>query len=349
MNSDLTRCLDDLAQRIDETEEQAIHAAWDRFLDDRIGTGFFVPPSRQKKPPRTPWPNVVINDTLHDPDLMLLQQFGFVSDALTHGGNGTLQVRCNYGVSIMSSQYGCEVVEMPREQGNTPTNHPLPDLDAIRKVVDAGVPDLRLGQGGQVFDTADYFTDVLRQWPVLDRWIELYHPDTQGPIDNAELIWGSGIFIAFFDEPELLHRFLDLMVEHYIAFLGTWLKRYPAKYRHASHWGWKHRGRIMIRDDSLMNLSPELYVDFIRDREARCLRELGGGAIHFCGRGEHVIEAMCQMEHLTAVNTSQPHLNDMSKIYAHTIDKGIQLLSLAPEACRKAGRDLRGRVHCNQQ
>ncbi len=347
MKPDLQRCLDDLARRINEDEEAALHRAWRRFLDDAHDEDVFVPPTRTPRPPATDWPAVHINDALHDPDLMLLQQFGMVSEALARGGNAVLGVRCNYGVSIMASQFGCTVIEMPREQGDLPTPQCLDGEAALRAAVDAGVPDLRTGQGGQVFDTAQHFLEVLDRWPVLGRWVDLYHPDGQGPMDNAELVWGSDIFLAFYDQPDLVHAVLELMTEHYITFLRAWFDLVPPHDDNvSSHWGFMLRGRIVLRDDSLMNLSPELYTTFIRDREGRCLTELGGGAIHFCGRGDHFITAMSEIEHLYAINMSQPHLNDMELIYAHTVDKGIPLIGFDSAAAGAAGRDLRGRVQC---
>ena len=357
MNEVLRRCLDDLAARIDEGEEQRLRDAWVGFLEGHCSDGPFVPPRRTPRPARIVWPELHANDNavLRDPDAMLLAQFRAVSQALEQGGNGVLNVRCNYGVSIMASQLGCEVAVMPDAQLNTPTAwhlaHGRADGDATaaaREAVARGVPDLRAGQGGDVFDTAERFLEVLRRWPVLGRWVDLCHPDAQGPMDNAEVAWGSEIFPAFYDEPELVHAFLDLMTEHYIAFLRKWFALVPPRGAHSSHWGLMLKGQVVLRDDSLMNLPPEIYDTFIREREARCLRELGGGMIHFCGRGDHFIESLAGLsgDGLTAINMSQPHLNDMGAIYANTVDRGLRLIGFNGDEARRAAaqRPLHGRV-----
>jgi len=344
ISAQLRACLDDLSRRIDEKEEAALHAAWQGFLEGGVKSGVFVPPRRTPKPPGVVWPAININDTLHDLDLLILDQFAVPARELERGSSMILNVRCNYGVSIVTSQLGCVVVEMPRTQGNTPTTQALPDEAAIRAALDRGVPDLRAGQGAAVFDTGERFLEVFKAYPVLRRWVTLYHPDTQGPIDNAELAWGSAIFLAFYDQPELVHAFLDLMTEHYLAFLRKWFELVPQDGPYGVHWGLMYKGRIMLRDDSLMNLPPEIYTEFVRDREARCLRELGGGAVHFCGRGDHFIEALSRLEGLTAINLSQPWLNDMAHVYAQTVDRGIKLIGF--DAAAAAGRDLKGQVQC---
>ncbi len=348
--------LDDLASRIDPDEEQRVHQAWIDFVEgrteDRLDSASpFVPPGRVPRPARIEWPQIHINDALADIDTMVLHQLSMVSDTLASGSNTILNVRTNYGVSIMTSQLGCEVVVMSREQGNLPTTRPLAGEDPIRAALDRGVPDLRTGQGGDVFDCGARFEEVLSGREVLENWVILYHPDAQGPIDNAELAWGSDIFLAFYDEPQLVHDFLDLMTEHYLAFLGTWFAAHPPRASYNAHWGMLMKGNIMLRDDSLMNLSPEIYDEYILAREARCFAELGGGVIHYCGRGSHVIDRFHRIDGLTAVNLSQPHLNDMDAVFAQTVDRGLALLGLDPEAAATAGDagvNLRGRVQCWQ-
>lgn len=104
----------------------------------------------------------------------------------------------------------------------------------------------------------------------------------------------------------------------------------------------------MLRDDSAMNLSPAMYAEFIEPYDRRLLAEFGGGAIHFCGRGDHYIQAMSNIPGLYAINLTQPELNDMEVIYQHTVDKGIRILGLerkAAETALAAGRNLHGKIH----
>jgi hypothetical protein len=128
-----------------------------------------------------------------------------------------------------------------------------------------------------------------------------------------------------------------------------WDSRYPAPSPYTAHWGLGVNGRLMIREDSLMNLSAEMYVNHIRRFDQRLLSELGGGAVHFCGRGSHYISALTEMEGLTAINLSQPELNDMEEIYRCSVDKGLRILDLNGDWARRSveeGRDLKGLVHC---
>jgi hypothetical protein len=73
-----------------------------------------------------------------------------------------------------------------------------------------------------------------------------------------------------------------------------------------------------------MNLSPEMCRTFVHPYDARLLDRYGG-AIHFCGRGDHYMADMVRSKGLSAIDMSQPHLNDMKRILRATVDQGINL------------------------
>ena len=343
---DLQPYLEDLESRLDPEQEQRHFDAWKQFLDGELDHGTFSPPARKPAPAAVEWPLLSIDQALDDMDRMLLRELKGVSDVLAGGSSATLTVRANYGVVIIASQYGCQIARMAPELNTLPTVWPLGSREAVRRAVDAGVPDLQGGEGAKVFEVGRRFMALKSQYPKIGKWVDVYHPDLQGPIDNIELVWGSDMFLGFYEEPQLMKDFLAVMTEHYIAFLRAWFEVVPQPSEYAAHWGMRFNGQPMLRNDSLMNLSPEMYVEFIRDHDQRVIREFGGmGAVHYCGRGDHFIEALSEVEGLTAVNLSQPHLNDMDRIFANTVDKGIKLLAHDPVAAERAGRDLKGQVH----
>ena len=82
----------------------------------------------------------------------------------------------------------------------------------------------------------------------------------------------------------------------------------------------------MLRCDIAMNISPEMYDEFSVPYDLILLQKYDGGAMHFCGRGDHYIELLARTPGLTGVNLSQPEYNDMEKIYRNTVDRGIMIL-----------------------
>jgi uroporphyrinogen-III decarboxylase len=166
-------------------------------------------------------------------------------------------------------------------------------------------------------------------------------------MDICEVVWGSTIFYAMYDQTELVHALLEIVTQTYVRFMNAWLEVVPFEKHGNAHWGFFHQGNIMLRDDSAMNLSPDMFDEFVRPYDQRLLDEFGGGAIHFCGKGDHYIDRLPQMKGVCAVHMSQPEYNDMEKMLAHTARAGINLIGLEPGAAKKAmasGMDFCGRV-----
>jgi hypothetical protein len=227
-----------------------------------------------------------------------------------------------------------------------PTTRPLLEsLDAIRAVIDKGIPDIDAGLAGKALRMTERFLEIEELYPSIGRYVHQYHPDIQGPMDLCEMLVGSRLFMFIYDAPDLIHELLKLVTATYIEYLRRWFLMVPPA-EHSVHWSMMHGGTVMLRDDSAMNFSPDMFDEFIRPYDQMILDEFGGGAIHFCGRGDHYIESMSMMSGLSAIAMSQPHLNDMERIFANTVDKGIKLIGFSLGACPAAeDRDLRGRVH----
>jgi hypothetical protein len=347
----IERYLDDLEQRLLPEVEQDLWDQWETFLRGEWPEPIFRPGRRKGSPAGCAWPAIGVNEALDDPEKMALQQLKPCSDAVAAAGPQLLAVRCNYGTGIMPTLFGADLFVMDPELNTLPTSIPIPGGPAtMEALVTAGVPEIGAGLGRSVMDMADTYLELFDGYPNIQRYVHVYHPDLQGPMDVVELLWGSSLFLDIVDRPDLVKSVLELVTETYAAFMCAWEERVPPRRGDVSvHWAMMQPGRIMLRDDSAMNFSPEMFDEFIRPYDAELLRRLGGGAIHFCGRGDHYIRSAASIDGLLAMNLSQPSYNDMETIYSATVDRGIPLLGLDRSTAEQAlarGRDLHHRVHC---
>jgi hypothetical protein len=346
----IERYLDDLEARIDSDVEQQLRDEWLDFTFGRCDAGLFTPQRARPVPSKIDWPAVSVNDAIDDFDRMALQQFKMCSDSLAAGSGALMCVRANYGTSILPSLFGAEMFFMDEELNTLPTSRPLAGgIDAIRAVVDAGMPDLHQSLGAKTLEMGQRFVEMVKPYPKISQYVSIYHPDLQGPMDICEVLWGSGLFLDAVDHPNVVKALLELITNTYIAFMTAWLDLVPNANDHGVHWSLMHRGHIVLRDDSAMNFSPQMFDEFIRPYDQRLLDAFGGGMIHFCGRGDHYLPSACDMPGLSAIHMSQPEYNDMEIVFRSTIDRGIKLLALRRQAAEDAvatGRDLHGHVHC---
>ena len=319
--------LEDVERRLDPETEEDFRRQWEDFLYDRFEGDIFQPKRKKLSAPTVSFPKVNITDALDDLDLMLRHQMQMVSGSLNRA-NTNICVRANYGTGIMTSIFGAKIFKMPRENDTLPTTYSFNDTEKIREIVEKGMPDINNGFGKSVFDFGELCLEVFEKYPKIKKYVTMYHPDTQGPLDITELLWGGEMFYAMYDEPELVHAALDLVCNTYCKVLDKWYEMFPRNSYMNPHWHsiW-HKGTIVIRNDSAMNLSPELYDEFAAHYDGRLLEYYDGGVVHFCGRGDHYIESLCSIPKMYGINMSQPQYNDMEKIYKNTVDKGLKILS----------------------
>lgn len=216
---------------------------------------------------------------------MLIREYGGCLSALK--GNNPLSVRANYGVGILPSLFGAEYFYMPEEHQQLPNVKALGE-EKVNALLDKGVPDLRNGWGGHVLQIGEYMRKIGEKYPKIGKYVWCYHPDLQGPMDVAELLCGSELFYLLADEPQWCHQLLRLITDTYHAFIGAWWEWIERKGDYSVHWGWVQKGHVMLRDDSAMNLSPDMVKEYILPYDSEILAAYGG-CIHFCGKGDHYL------------------------------------------------------------
>lgn len=280
---------------------------------------------------------------------MLLGQLGGINNLISSNTGTVPAIRANYGCNIIPSMFGCKIHMMEKDLNTLPASLSLPGgADMLRNCLAQGGPDIYAGQGKQVFDCVEYYIQSLRDYPKLQKCCHLYHPDAQGVLDIAEVIYGSEIFLAFYDEPILMHDFLHFITNTYIRFMDNYFRLVPPAEDFNCHYGWLHRGKIRMSLDSCVNFSPEMYEEFSLPYD-KILLQRYGGIIHSCGKVDHFVNSLNLIgEGYYGFNLSQPHLNDMEKVFTSTIDRGVRIFNLNAAAVQKARekhRQLRGLVH----
>lgn len=320
---ELEKYLDDIEARLNTDEEARLRDAWLCWADHLNGDKLFEPPARTASRSALDWPHVNINDTLGDTGLSVYRELENINRALERGTSGILRVRPNFGVGNIATAFGAELFIMPRETDELPNVKRL-DGDGLRAILERPLPDMTAGNFAMIMRAAERLQRIRERYPKFAACVRMEQPDLQGPMDNLELLWGSEMFCAFYDEPDTVHALLGRITDMIEKAMDAWLRLFQDPYRTAGYFRHIERGAIALRNDSAMNLSEAFFREFIMPYDGRLLKKYGG-LVHFCGRGDHFIGALTELEGLNGINMSQPHLNDMEKIFSLTVDRGIHL------------------------
>ncbi len=321
--------LDDLEPRIDLAHVARARARNRAALDyanvDRAPIVFYLPYEGTQF---TPYPYA---EAFADPAKMMVNELliGFTSiyHAVDLRDDAPYCLRPNLGIGILSSQFGAEVRLV---ENNPPWVMPLGDVEKLRALADAPLPDVHSGLVPRALEQYDYFADALKDYPNCRAAFQFTMPDLQGPFSIAELLFGSAIYPVFYDGPGLIRHWLARITAQMIAVYRVLVAKTKGDlgagycYQHAV----AVKGNVLVRDDSMINLSPKMYREVVLPFDQQLGQELGV-AVHFCGRGSHQVGNLLQIPNLGSLDFGNPEMNDLDALYAQAQLQRVALLRLA--------------------
>jgi hypothetical protein len=86
---------------------------------------------------------------------------------------------------------------------------------------------------------------------------------------------------------------------------------------------------VLLRNDSVIMLSEEMYREQIAPHDARVLQALGGGGIHCCGNVERVFPAFLDVPGVRCFDFGQSELNDVDALYRLAAERRVPLVRVA--------------------
>ena len=334
MNPKLRQLLDYIAETLTPEREEAIEDLHRRALCwepvERLPLILHYPAPSDHFPP---YP---YSKTLDDPQKMLFNELVSASMASASGRSichrETVEddlpcsIRPNFGCVLIPSIFGA-VVEQVGD--NPPWVRNFETREAFFTALDGPAEDRMNAVVSRLIERYEFYRDALSLYPSLNRIIKRVLPDLQGPLDNVEQMRGSEIYVDFLGEPELVDRALAIVAEVQI----TVARRLVASTADGPE-GWSHQhgfpipGNVLVRVDSAIMLSPQMYRRQVAPHDARVLSELGSGGVHSCGRIGHCAEEFLNLPSLRCLDLGQPELNDLDVLYALARRRRIPLIRL---------------------
>jgi len=268
------------------------------------------------------WPRHEIDRAFYDRDLMLMNELRPIYASALIGDNRANTIRANFGVGIIASLFGCGI---RLTHDAMPWVDALGDVDAIRRIVRSGPPDMHGGLWPRIAECQDYFHVRLAEYPNLRRCVRLSMCDMQGPFSIAHEVWGNGIWYAAADEPELVDAFMEVVTETYLRFIEQERVAAGAAEDFTEFISALMPGKVMIREDSAINLSPAMYERFCRPYIQRVLDQWPGG-IHYCGAGHQIFGMVAEYRNLLAMNFGNASMQRPELVRSRLVDRGIAVV-----------------------
>ena len=336
LNKDLQALLEHLLCILDSDRQNEIENLHRRALNwepvDRLPV--IVALSEPEEMRFTPYPH---GDVFENPQKMLFNELVYAfntsiasRDVLSDDLPCT--IRANFGTVIIASMFGACVEQIGdnppwvRHGGDTDTS--------LEKVLNFDPLDFSKGWCPRVAEMYQFYESVLSDYPELKQLIKVVLPDLQGPFDNLELVMGSGLFMELYTNEKLVGKALESMATAQIGF-ARHLQQFISEssdtfsHQHAT----MIKGSVLLRNDSVIMMSPDMYRNLIAPHDERVLKELGGGGVHSCGKEDAHVPAFLELPSIRCLDLGQPELNDVDEIYTQLKARRIPLTRF------KASRD----------
>ncbi len=244
----------------------------------------------------------------YDSQKMLL--FGLKQAMYAVEGNceAVPSVRANMGCGIFANFFGLE-------QDLFEDKMPWLSQKLTKEEIMNMVPeDLKPGdQFKKGLEHMDYMADKLEGTGCL-----IFPMDLQGPYDMAHLVYGDNIFYDMYDDPEFVHHVLDLSCHAIIMGMEACLNLIPGSENMVAHYNDlvipADKGGIKISEDTSTLISKEQIEEFVIPYTRRILKHFGGGYIHYCGRNDHLLNAIMNEPLALGLNLGNPEMHDMEEI-----------------------------------
>jgi hypothetical protein len=259
------------------------------------------------------WPSYSFTEKWDDVEKNFMGALGCAYCGALLKDDRTFQVEPGYGVVNIPELFGVE--SEITDEGNSMSKG-LNDRDKIQRIIDRGVPDFKSALNDKVERFEDFALDTLGRYEKLSRAVHINIPNIQGPFDLACLIWGRDILLGLYDEPELVEKLMDLVTDVFISYGAYHKKRLGLPMDSAYHCCGVRlvRGGVRICDDSAVLVSGETYRNLIKPRDERAFAPFDGGWIHYCGNGNHFIDALFELEKMRYLHLGNPDLHDLLKL-----------------------------------
>ncbi len=261
--------------------------------------------------------------------MMQCQILDFVVPGILLGDDNPMAIRQNCGTVLVAAVLGAK---WQLYEGSNPWAERFGSEAELEEVLERPVDLDSSADFQKTAEAMRYFRRILDDYPACREVIQISLPDTQGPLDTVEQLWGHEVYYAVADRAPLLDQLLSKVADATVQAATQLDKLTRERLRPLAQVQNNHytRGNLTLRVDSCIMLSPEHYCEVVRPHDAWTIENMGGGSIHFCGNGEHLIPALLDIPMMKALDLGQSFMMDAQSIYQMCRSKDVFISRLLP-------------------
>lgn len=254
------------------------------------------------------FPHYNLKECFYDKKKMLLQQLLYVLPVAKVNSDVIPSMRVNLGTVLLPSVFGLKI-KVVEDSLPWIASH-LDKRELSNMEIDDLIPIKERGLIPRAIEYMEYFKSI------VGKSCRIYLPDTQGPFDIAHLIRGNDIFTDIYDDAPFFHHLMELSTFVYIEVSRLFKEVIKEPLDSGFHSNSFYMGNCGVRvcEDSTIMLSAKMAEEFLLPYLEKAIKPFGGGWVHFCGNGSHLIDLYLSSEYVKGINFGNPEMYDPKKI-----------------------------------
>lgn len=178
--------------------------------------------------------------------------------------------------------------------------------------------------------------------------VRVYPMDLQGPVDLAHLVYGDAFFYDLYDDSEFIDHLMNLCVEAINMGSKACLDIIPKSEEAVAHYCEtilpRDLGGIKTSEDTSTLLSKEHVERIAIASTNKVLDFAGGGYVHYCGKNDHLLNAVLNCDTSRGINFGNPEMHDIEAVLRRCADGGKILYSSVAKDENEPWRDYFTRI-----
>ena len=235
--------------------------------------------SKERFPAYTNWPVFGYGEVYKDKEKMLLDELLPIYEGILADDDRTKVIRANYGVGIVPSIFGFEVIQKGNE---LPWIKPAESIDEIKKIIKKGVPEIKGVLIERVNETNQFYREKLNQYPNLKETIHIGLPDNQGPFNLAGIMLREELYLYLYSHKDVIKEFLEICTATYIKFSEEQKKLIGEPIERDYYFACTIPGGVKISEDYGMAISPDMYEEFCIPYNEQVSKKFNGITLLIC-------------------------------------------------------------------
>ncbi|MBE6884148.1 MAG: hypothetical protein E7487_06045 [Ruminococcaceae bacterium] len=269
-------------------------------------------------------PDYDLYEIHYDPEKMFVKELKNALTTAMAEGDAVPSVRANVGCGALCTLYGGLSQSFFSDKMPWLLKHlTLEQLEELTVENLEESPEFKAG-----LDQMRFMKEMLE-----GTGIEIYPMDLQGPIDMAHLLMGDEFFYALYDDPDLVHKVLELSLAAEIYGMEKCFEIIaPRDYVcHYNNLVLPADKPLKISEDTSTLLCENHLLEYMKPYTERLLSHFNGGYIHYCGDNKHLLQLVPTLSHNIGLNFGNPERHDPKMVLDMLAEKGLYYYGAFPQ------------------